>query len=100
MDDVLNLEVELEITEEEPIELEIEEGAGGGGTNDYNDLINKPLLNGKVLIGNTDEIDPTVPQWAKEENKPEYTYKEVEAVGVNNEMSFATIKEVWDSVFN
>lgn len=37
---------------------EIESG-GGGGTTDYNDLINKPSINNKVVEGNltSDDID-------------------------------------------
>ena len=71
---------------------------GGGGTENYNDLSNKPQINGVELSGNktaeglglqlagnylTDESDPTVAAWAKEETKPEYTADEVGAVAVN-----------------
>lgn len=54
-------------------------------TNNYEKLKNLPTLNGKTIIKDMEEIDPTVPDWAKEE-RPE-------------EMKFASIKEVWDSVF-
>lgn len=44
-----------------------------------NELLTK--IDGKQPLGNylTDEIDPTVPSWAKQENKPVYTYDEVGA---------------------
>lgn len=39
-------------------------------------------------------------EWAKEPQKPTYTAEEVHAVDVNDEMSFADIKSVWDLYFN
>ena len=54
-------------------------------TNDYEKLKNKPKINNTELIGNYNEIDPTVPNWAKDE-EPE-------------EMSIADIYDVWHSVF-
>lgn len=56
------------------------------GTDDYEKLKNLPKINETTLIGNYNEIDPTVPTWAKGE-EPE-------------KMSFADIKSVWDSIFN
>lgn len=47
--------------EDEPLKVEVETG----GTNNYNKLINKPTLNGKVIQGDMNEIDPTVPEWVK-----------------------------------
>lgn len=70
-----------------------------GGTKNYNTLINKPSINGVELIGNYDEIDPTVPDWAKNENKPDYTAPEVGAVDRNNAMTFVDIKKAWDTFF-
>lgn len=34
-------------------------GSGSGGTSDYNELINKPTLNGNTIVGNqtTDDLD-------------------------------------------
>lgn len=90
-------EINLDILEEEEIPLEIEEG--GGGTRDYNLLYNKPKLNGQILSGDTDEIDPTVPPWAKEPTKPDYTPVEVGAVDENNQMTFQELKAVWDTYF-
>ncbi len=61
-------------------------------TIDYNDLDDKPQINSVELIGNksledlgiqpegnylTEEVDPTVPSWAKATNKPSYSYSEI-----------------------
>lgn len=71
-------------------------GMGGGGTTDHAKLINRdaagqhPMsaitgleaaLTGKQPVGSylTKETDPTVPAWAKQEQKPAYTASEVGA---------------------
>lgn len=81
-------------------------GSGGGetGTTNYNDLSNKPQINGETLTGNksasdfglqpsgdyiTKETDPTVPEWAKQDEKPEYTANEVGAVAQSQGISNA-----------
>lgn len=70
-------------------------------TSDYRKLKNKPTINGTELYDNYDEIDPTVHQWAKEENKPRYDVNEIDdALDQNNELTFAEIKDVFDLVFN
>ena len=84
--------------ENTPIRMKVSE-SGGSGTMDYLDLYNKPSLNGKELIGNVNEEDPTVPSWAKTEAKPVYTPEEVGALPEDAEMSFADVKALWDSVF-
>lgn len=66
-------------------------------TSDYRKLNNLPTLNGKKIIDDMQEIDPTVPAWAKEENKPTYTAEEVGAVGEDNEMSYKDILEIWNT---
>jgi hypothetical protein len=48
----------------------------------------------------TEEQDPTVPDWAKQENKPTYTAEEIGALGEDSEMSYADIKSIWDATFN
>lgn len=60
---------------------------GLDGTKDYNELKNHPTLNNKEIVGNLDEEDPTVPEWAKNENPPQ-------------ELSFAEVKTIWDSIFS
>ena len=79
----------------------IEEGSGGQGTTNYNDLQNKPKINGVELSGEktledlgvqpsgdylTEETDPTVPSWAKQANKPTYTAEEVGALPDDTEI--------------
>lgn len=67
------------------------------GTMDYDDLDNKPSINSVELTGDkslndlgiqpagsylTEEVDPTVPSWAKAETKPAYTLDELSDVNV------------------
>lgn len=92
-------EVILSLEEEELIELTIDEQVMTG-EEDYRVLKNKPSINGQRLIGNYNEIDPTVPGWAKGSFKPKYTASEVGALGSDSEVSFSDLKAVWDSVFN
>ncbi len=47
------------------------------GTDNYEELKNLPKLNGEVFIGDKNEIDPTVPLWAKSNVKPSYKPEEV-----------------------
>ena len=71
--------------------------SGEGGTNDHSELINRdaadqhPMsaitgledaLDSKQPTGNylTKELDPTVPEWAKQPQKPAYTAQEVGAL--------------------
>lgn len=70
-----------------------------GGTDDYVRLKNLPSLNGKTIIGNMEEEDPTVPAWAKGDRKPLYTSEEVGAFGEDDVMSLEEIKTMIDSVF-
>lgn len=72
-------------------------GGGGGGTGDHTELTNRdapnqhPIsavtgledaLDGKQPSGDylTEEADPTVPAWAKQQSKPTYTAQEVGAL--------------------
>ena len=76
---------------------EVKETGGGGGTADHSKLKNRdaadqhPMsaitgleqaLDGKQPTGNyiTKELDPTVPEWAKQPQKPAYTAQEVGAL--------------------
>lgn len=45
------------------------------------------------------EDDPTVPAWAKQPFKPNYTADEVGAVDVDNELSFDEIDRMFAAVF-
>lgn len=70
------------------------------GTSDYNKLKNKPTLNGKEIIGAMEEIDPTVPTWAKSETRPVYTPEDVGAMAEGSVTSVSTteIDELWNSL--
>ena len=46
-------------------------------TDNYEELKNLPKLNVEVFIGDKNEIDPTVPLWAKSNVKPSYKPEEV-----------------------
>lgn len=71
-----------------------------GGSDDYRDLFNKPSINGTELYDNYDEIDPTVPGWAKTANKPGYTPSEIGALSEDAEMSFSDVEDLFNMVFN
>lgn len=48
---------------------------------------------------NLNEEDPTVPEWAKSQNKPTYTAEEIDAVGVDDQMTLAEIDALFEAVF-
>lgn len=73
---------------------------GGGGTADYRLLVHKPSINGTVLENNYDEIDPTVPDWAKTPNKPSYTADEINAITKDNVVTKSEIDLMFLQVFN
>lgn len=70
------------------------------GTTDYEKLRNKPKLNGNEIIGEVEEIDPTVPLWAKAETRPVYTPEDVGAMAEGSVTSVSTIEldELWNSL--
>ena len=59
------------------------------------------VLNDKIENSGfiTEEVDPTVHEWAKESTKPYYTPQEVGAVDVDDELSFAAIDAMFAAVF-
>ena len=59
------------------------------------------VLNDKIENSGfiTEEVDPTVHEWAKESTKPDYTPQEVGAVDVDDELSFAAIDAMFAAVF-
>lgn len=95
----LRIDVSLENLSEINCDLSGEVNPLNGGTNNYELLENLPNINGTKLIGNYDEIDPTVPEWAKNNVKPKYTPDEIGAIDIRNEISFTDIKSIWDNVF-
>lgn len=70
------------------------------GTSDYNKLKNKPKLNGNEIIGEVEEIDPTVPLWAKAETRPVYTPEDVGAMAEGSVTSVSTteLDKLWNSL--
>ena len=48
----------LTLTKKDGTEVSFSGGGGGGGTDDYNDLKNRPSINGKTLTGNVNLATP------------------------------------------
>lgn len=83
--DEINAPIELKsISSDQPIQM-VAPDVVEVLTSDYQKLMNKPSINGTELYDNYDEIDPTVPRWAKGE-EPE-------------EMNIVDIYDLWNSVF-
>lgn len=86
-----NLEVKIEENEENAkldLEASVEEKLSltdgkeifqeqVGGTRNYEELDNLPYLDGRLIIGNINERDPTIFAWAKAPQKPVYDMEEV-----------------------
>jgi hypothetical protein len=70
------------------------------GTTDYEKLRNKPKLNGFEIVGDVEEIDPTVPTWAKAETRPVYTPEDIGAMAEGSVTSVPTteLDELWNSL--
>jgi hypothetical protein len=96
--DVDNEEVDTSVDTDIDVELGVE-NVTEVSTNDYEKLINLPSLNGETIIGDMNEQDPTVPKWAKEPTKPDYSAEEVDAVSVNSALTFQEIDEIFNSIF-
>lgn len=63
----------------------------------YNDLKDKPTLNGKTIQGAMDEEDPTVPDWAKQPTKPGYSAEDVGAIPAESTLGEADLEYMWDT---
>ena len=71
--------IEADLSEKENvIEADVQETSGG--VTDYTKLKNKPQLNGIELVGNVNESDPTVPEWAKDNEPKELTKTHIDFV--------------------
>jgi hypothetical protein len=90
------MDVEIDSNELQ-IELEIDSSVKVSGTDDYNDLINLPTLNGETIKGDMTEIDPTVPEWSKQSTKPTYTADEVNALDVDAALTLEEIDELFNN---
>lgn len=64
---------------------------------DYNNLRNKPTLNGRTIQGDMQEADPTVPDWAKAPVKPVYSADEVGAIPTGAKLDAADLEYMWDT---
>lgn len=85
--------IDMKISDDSNIELESDEV--NSGTDDYEKLKNLPRLNGKKIIGNIPECDPTVPDWAKNPEKPHYTAEELGAVNSEDAITLTEIDEIF-----
>lgn len=67
---------------------------------DYEDLKNKPSLNGQTISGDMNEIDPTVADWAKSQTRPVYNADDVGAVGKDElvDISIDVLEQMWNSI--
>lgn len=92
-----NVDLPLDV---EDLELDIDGEAQVIVPTSYNDLADKPKLDGRPIIGDIPELDPTVPDWAKSPTKPEYTAEDVGAVAEKDLEAFtpSDLEIMWDLI--
>lgn len=98
---ILMQDIQMNIQDEsDKLQIEILDEKFVEGTSDYNKLKNKPKLNGNEIIGEVEEIDPTVPTWAKAETRPVYTPEDIGAMaeGSVTFVSITELDELWNSI--
>ena len=98
---ILMQDIQMNIQDEsDKLQIEALDEKFVEGTSDYNKLKNKPKLNGNEIIGEVEEIDPTVPLWAKAETRPVYTPEDVGAMaeGSVTSVSITELDELWNSL--
>lgn len=98
---ILMQDIQMNIQDEsDKLQIEILDEKFVEGTSDYNKLKNKPKLNGNEIIGEVEEIDPTVPTWAKAETRPVYTPEDIGAIAEGSVTSVSTtdLDELWNSI--
>lgn len=97
MENAVNLNVQLS-TDNSSIDASMVDEIHLDG--DYNTLNNKPTLNGFTIQGDMHELDPTVPEWAKAPEKPQYSADDVGAipVGAMIELDEGDLEEMWDFI--
>lgn len=98
---ILMQDIQMNIQDEsDKIQIESLDEKFVEGTSDYNKLKNKPKLNGNEIIGEVEEIDPTVPTWAKAETRPVYTPEDVGAMAEGSVTCVSTteLDELWNSI--
>lgn len=86
----------LQIEEEPEINMQLE-SIQEVTTSDYRQLNNLPSINGETLLNNYDEIDPTVPEWAKNPIPP--SADDIGAVDVDDVITFSSIDTMMLAVF-
>lgn len=96
MENAVNLNVQL-ATDDSSIDAPMADEIHLYG--DYNTLNNKPTLNGFTIEGDMHEQDPTVPEWAKAPEKPQYSADDVGAmpVGSINALDAGDFAEMWEN---
>lgn len=93
--------VPLEVPEDAPVEMAADDRMiVDVGTSDYELLKNLPKLDGRPIVGDIPELDPTVPEWAKNPTKPEYTAEDVGAVAEKDLEAFtpSDLEIMWDAI--
>ena len=98
---ILMQDIQINIQDEsDKLQIEALDEKFVEGTSDYNKLKNKPKLNGNEIIGEVEEIDPTVPAWAKTETRPVYTPEDIGAMAEGSVTSVSTneLDEIWNSL--
>ena len=88
----------LKVRDEDRVELDASDNIFVDA--DYNKLKHLPKLDGRPIIGDIPELDPTVPDWAKTPTKPEYSAEEVGAIpeGAMVELDAGDFAEMWESI--
>lgn len=86
--------------EVENLEFSMDGNSGVQPPVSYKELLDKPKLNGKTIEGDMNEIDPTVPAWAKTPTKPEYNAEEVGAIpeGAMVQLDAGDFAEMWEAM--
>lgn len=91
----------LTLTKKDGTEVSFSGGGSGGGTNDYNDLENKPSINGTILTGNVNLATPEQLS-LKADKASVYTKTEVDdkvdAVGNKADEAYSAAEQMVDSV--
>lgn len=98
---ILMQDIQMNIQDEsDKLQIEALDEKFVEGTSDYNKLKNKPKLNGNEIIGEVEEIDPTVPLWAKAETRPVYTPEDIGAMAEGSVTSVSTteLDELWNGL--
>ncbi len=98
---ILMQDIQMNIQDEsDKLQIEALDEKFVEGTSDYNKLKNKPKLNGNEIIGEVEEIDPTVPLWAKAETRPVYTPEDVGAMAEGSVTNISTteLNELWNNL--